>query len=107
MLQIPREKKSVKLSPLPSRFEGRLLFSVLFVGAPSVFLSLLLLWKSSYSFDHKMEGTLVVVLLWLSLSVMTRDNVVNSLRVLSNVVSAMKDDDFSFRATKAISGDAL
>ena len=108
MLPIPRAKKSAERgSHLQGRFEGRLLFSVLFAGAPGVALTLLLLWNSNYSLDHKVEGSVLIVLLWLVLSVSTRDNVVNSLRVLSNVVSAMKDEDFSFRATKAISGDAL
>src|SRR5215831_13777650 len=102
MLPIPRAKKRAERgSQLLGRFEGRLLFSVLFTGAPGVILSLLLLWRSSYSLDHKVEGSVLVVLLWLALSVSTRDNVVNSLRVLFNVVSAMKDEDFSFRATKA------
>ncbi len=108
MLPIPRVKKNAERgSHSPARFEGRLLFSVVLTGLPGVALSLFLLWRNSYSLDHKIEGSVLVVLLWLVLSVSTRDNVVNSLRVLSNVVSAMKDEDFSFRATKAISGDAL
>ena len=108
MLPIPRARKNAERgSKLPGRFERRLLFSVLMTGAPAVILSLFLLWRNNYSLDHKVEGSALVVLLWLVLSVSTRDGVVNSLRVLSNVVSAMKDEDFSFRATEAISGDAL
>ena len=108
MPQTPRAKKSAERSShLTFRFEGRLLLSVLSTGAPGVILSLLLLWRSSYALDHKIEGSVLVVLLWFVLSLFTRDSVVNSLHVLSNVVSAMKDEDFSFRATKAVSGDAL
>lgn len=108
MLRILRAKRSTEPGGRwPARFEKRLLFAILSAGAPGVILSLLLLWRSSYSLDHKVEGSALVVLLWLALSVSTRDSVVNSLRVLSNVVSAMKDEDFSFRATQAISGDAL
>src|SRR5205085_6530267 len=44
---------------------------------------------------------------WLSLSFSARDAVVRSLHVLSNVVSAMKEDNFSFRATEGMPGDAL
>jgi nitrogen fixation/metabolism regulation signal transduction histidine kinase len=105
MLPILRGKKSAERAKLsPGRFEGRLLFSVIVTGAPGVILSL---WRSSYALDHKIEGSTLVLLLWLGLSISTRDSVVNSLRVLSNVVSAIKDEDFSFRATKAISGDAF
>src|SRR5437764_4441106 len=91
----------------PTRFEGRLLVSVLSSGIPGIALSLVLLWFGSYSLDHKLEFTLLATLLWLAISISTRDAVVNSLRGLSNVVAAMKDEDFSFRATEAISGDAL
>src|SRR5262249_19044378 len=41
------------------------------------------------------------------LSFAARNHVVNSLRTLSNVISAVKDEDFSFRATQAVAGDAL
>jgi two-component system nitrogen regulation sensor histidine kinase NtrY len=106
---LPRgaKKSADRGSHLPVRFEGRLLFSVLFAGAPGIILGLLLLWGSRYSLDHKIEGTTLLISLWLVLGISTRDHVVNSLRVLSNVVSAMKDEDFSVRATKAVSGDAL
>jgi two-component system, NtrC family, nitrogen regulation sensor histidine kinase NtrY len=108
MLPIPRAKKrSNPGDRLPARFERRLFFSVLFVGVPGVVLSLLLLWKSGYSLDHKLEATALMALLWLGLAVSARDHVVNSLRSLSNVISALKDEDFSFRATQAVSGDAL
>jgi nitrogen fixation/metabolism regulation signal transduction histidine kinase len=108
MLPIPRAKKSAdNSSHLPSRFEGRLLFRVLLSGIPGVVLSLLLLWTSHFSLDHKLEASALVALLWLLLSAATRNHVVNSLRVLANVVSAMKDENFSFRAARAVSGDAL
>ena len=109
MLPTLRAKKSADYSgrQQPTRFEGRLLASVLSSGVPGIALSLVLLWYGSYSLDHKLEFTLLAMVLWLVLSVSTRDAVVNSLRGLSNVVAAMKDEDFSFRATEAISGDAL
>src|SRR5437867_1605720 len=99
MLPRRAKKNPDRGSHLLVRFEGRLLSSILFAGAPGVILGLLLLWWSSYSLDHKIEGSVLLAFLWLVLSISTRDNVVNSLRVLSNVVSAMKDEDFSFRAT--------
>jgi hypothetical protein len=77
-------------------FELRLLFSILVAGAAGVALSLLLLWRSSYSLDHKTEVSALILLLWLGLSFSARDRVVNSLRVLYNVISAVKDEDFRF-----------
>src|SRR5580658_8057553 len=108
MLPIRRAKKSGEHgTDLPAGFEGRLLFSVILSGAPGVLLSLFLLWTSRFSLDHKIEGSLLLGLLWVGLSLSTRDGVVNSLRVLYNVISAVKDEDFSFRAKNAVRGDAL
>jgi two-component system, NtrC family, nitrogen regulation sensor histidine kinase NtrY len=108
MFQNPRGKKSVKRrSRSPVRFERRLLLSVLSAGLPAVLLGLVLLWKNPYSLDHQIEGTLAVLGLWLGLSVSARNRVVHSIRVLSAVVGALKEEDFSFRATLAAEGDAL
>jgi len=89
------------------RFEIRLLFSVLGAGLPGTILGLLLLWNHPYSLDHKMEITIFVLLLWLSLSFSARDAVIQSVRVLSNVVQSLKEENFSFRASESVPGDAL
>jgi nitrogen fixation/metabolism regulation signal transduction histidine kinase len=109
MLPMPHAKRNADRdsSNVQGRFERRLLFSVLRAGAPGVLLSLLLLWNTSFSLDHKIEGSALVLILWLGLSFATQGNVVNSLRVLSNVLSAVKDEDFSFLAREAMPGDAL
>ncbi|HEV8492690.1 MAG TPA: ATP-binding protein [Candidatus Angelobacter sp.] len=70
-------------------------------------MSFVLLWTNSYSLDHKIEGTVFSILFWFALGFAARNRVVNSVRVLSNVVASLKEDDFSFRATRADSGDAL
>lgn len=89
------------------RFELRLFLLVLLTGLPGVALCYLLLWRNPYSLDHKIEGTVTVLVLWLGLSVSARDLVIRSIQALSNVVAALKEDDFSFRATEAVTGDAL
>ncbi|MGZ4840106.1 MAG: sensor histidine kinase [Candidatus Angelobacter sp.] len=89
------------------RFEIRLLRAVLAAGLPGTILSLYLLWSNSYALDHKIEGTVLLSLLWIGLSYSARDSVVQSVRVLSNVISSLKEDNFSFRATRGVPGDAL
>jgi two-component system nitrogen regulation sensor histidine kinase NtrY len=89
------------------RFEHRLYLLVLAAGLPGVALSYLLLWRSAYSLDHQIEGSVVVAALWLGLSVSARDFVIRSIQALSSVVAALKEDDFSFRATQADAGDAF
>jgi two-component system, NtrC family, nitrogen regulation sensor histidine kinase NtrY len=108
MLPILRAKKSVEgRQQLPLRFEGHLLFIVCLAGVPGVILSLVLLWRSGYSLDHKIELSFLVLSVWMGVGLSARDYVVNSLHVLSNVISAVRDEDFSFRATQAQPGDAL
>jgi len=102
-------KKSDKLWKKRRRipFERRLFFNMLYSGLPGIFLSAILLWTHPYSLDHKVEGTVLVLCLWLGISYAIRNNVIHSLRVLSNVIAALQEEDFSFRATQAVQGDAL
>ncbi len=88
-------------------FERRLLVTVLLTGAFGASLSLFLLWTNSYSFNHKVEATVVLFVLWLGPTFLVYEKTVNSLRTLSNVVSALEEEDFSFRASQTIAGDAL
>ena len=105
---LPRfAKTSAKVRNSDKSFERRLLASVLITGLPGVILSLFLLWNNSYSWDHKLEGTSLVLFLWIALSVSACQAVIHSLRVLSNLVAALKEEDFSFRAAQAVPGDAL
>lgn len=89
------------------RFERRLFVTVLLTGCFGTVLSLLLLWTSSYSLHHKIEVTVVLFVLWLLPTFLVYERTINSLRVLSNVISALGEEDFSFRATQAVPGDAL
>src|ERR1700752_4562781 len=99
------KKGSTRRSRLP--FERWLLFSVLATGLPAVLLSFVLLWTHPYSLDHKIEGTTLVLLLWTGLSLATRNSVVRSIQVLSNVIGSIKEDDFSLRAPQPVPGEAL
>lgn len=107
MLPILHAKKNAEHRSPPLRFERQLLRSIFLAGVPGVFLSLLLMWRGGYALDHKIEISALILLLWLGLSFSARNHVVDSLRVLSNIISAVRDEDFSFRAAQAIAGDAL
>ncbi|HSM87896.1 MAG TPA: ATP-binding protein [Candidatus Limnocylindrales bacterium] len=83
------------------------MLSILFTGFPATVACLVLLWSHSYSLDHKLEGTVLLVCVWVGLAVSARDKVVYSLRVVSNLITALKEEDFSFHAITAVQGDAL
>ena len=101
-------KRSNPKSRRPAgKFEVRLLFSVLAAGVPGMVLALFLLWIHSYSLGHKIEATILLLLFWAGLSFSVRDKVVQSVRVLSNVISSLKEQNFSFRAMQGRPDDAL
>jgi PAS domain S-box-containing protein len=106
LLTRPEKKNDSLAGKRLLNFERRLLSSVLFTGLPALVSCLFLLWTNPYSLDHKLEGTIFLLLLWFGLSVSARDKVVHSVQVLSNVIEAVKQQDFSFRAKDASLGDA-
>ncbi|HZI56349.1 MAG TPA: ATP-binding protein [Verrucomicrobiae bacterium] len=104
---LPGKKNSNRDRWFSLPFERRLLVTVLLTGAFGAALSLFLLWTNSYSLAHKIEATVVLFVLWLGPAFLVYERTVNSLRTLSNVVSALEEEDFSFRATRPVAGDAL
>lgn len=101
-------KKNTNRAPwfsLP--FERRLFITILLTGCFGTIFSIFLLWTSSYSLNHKIEATVLLFIFWLGSTFLVYERTVNSLRVLSNVISALEEEDFSFRATQAVQGDAL
>jgi two-component system nitrogen regulation sensor histidine kinase NtrY len=104
---LPGKKNSNRNRWFSLPFERRLLVTVLLTGAFGAALSLFLLWTNSYSLAHKIEATVVLFVLWLGPAFLVYERTVNSLRTLSNVVSALEEEDFSFRATRPVAGDAL
>jgi two-component system, NtrC family, nitrogen regulation sensor histidine kinase NtrY len=98
MKQVPHER---------IRFEQRLFFSAMAAGLPGIILGLLLLWTNPYSFDHKIEGSVGVLVLWIALSISVRDGLVHSIQTLSDLVVSAKAENFSLRAKHAVAGDAF
>lgn len=101
-------RKSGKFRIKPAApFGHRLFFSILAAALPIFILSMILLWTHGFSLDHKLELTFLVFALWTGLSFSAYEKIVHSLRVLSNVIAALRDEDFSFRALQATEGDPL
>jgi two-component system nitrogen regulation sensor histidine kinase NtrY len=88
-------------------FERRLFFSILWAGIPGIALGFVLLWSSTYSTSHKLEATIFVLLLWWSACLSARDLVICSLRRISTIITALKEENVSTRAYQAVPGDAL
>jgi nitrogen fixation/metabolism regulation signal transduction histidine kinase len=88
-------------------FEQRITLLALLAGFPAVALCGLLLWLGGYSARIQWTVNLVVVVVWLSVVSSLKQRVVRPLQTLSNILAALHEGDYSIRARRATSGDAL
>jgi len=91
----------------PLSHENRILLLALASGAAGVALALILLWTGDHDLSTRWTLSLLTVILWLSFSFALRSAVVHPLQTLSNMQSALREGDFSFRVRGATAGDAL
>jgi len=88
-------------------FERRLRLWILLFFAPALLFASLFLYQL-----HASRGTVISVLVllgfaWLTAATVFFEQLLRPLQTLSNVVAALREDDFSFRARGARRGDAL
>jgi PAS domain S-box-containing protein len=89
------------------RFEIRMLYFALFAGFPAVLVTVLLLWFGDYSNPTRWTLTSLVVVFWLGAAISLRSHLVYPLQTLSNLLSALREEDYSLRARGARPDDAL
>ena len=88
-------------------YERRVQLLALAAGLPGSFIALLLLWTGNHSSSTAWTLTTVIVVLWLGFALSTRNRVVFSLQTLSNLLAALREEDFSIRARDARRDDAM
>ncbi|MGH9881960.1 MAG: sensor histidine kinase, partial [Pyrinomonadaceae bacterium] len=88
-------------------FEQRITFLALFAGLPAVALCVLLLWLGGYSARLQWTIDLILIVVWLSVVFNLKQRVIRPLQTLSNILAALHEGDYSIRARRAASGDAL
>jgi two-component system nitrogen regulation sensor histidine kinase NtrY len=88
-------------------FERRIRFLCLFVAAPGFVLAAILLWQAKFS--PGVVWTLLGGVAFLSLiaAAILMEQIIRPLQTLANVVSALRESDYSFRARGARQLDAL
>ena len=106
----PGEGESSKPKPRkppPAPFEQRITrFSALLV-APGLVVSVILLWLQPWTFESKALMLGGELLLCLLIGSSLRDYIIRPLQTLANVVGALREEDYSFRARLAVPEDAL
>jgi two-component system nitrogen regulation sensor histidine kinase NtrY len=88
--------------------EQRMLLLALASGLPAVVTAMVILWWLG-NYTPKVQWTLTIVILaaWWACAAAVRDRVASPLRTLANLLEAMREGDYSIRATAAKGEDAL
>lgn len=85
---------------MPS-FEYRVVFIALLAGLPSTAVALWLLWTGDFSIQLRVTLSSLLLAVWSGLSLALRDRVARPLQTLSNLISALREGDFSIRGREA------
>ena len=89
------------------RHENRVLLIALLAGTAGTFTSLILLWVGDYT--PRVQWTLLLLIMgsWLGFALALRSSVVRPLQTISNMLAALREEDFSLRVRGARYDDAL
>lgn len=88
-------------------YERHIQALALAAGMPGSIVALILLWTGNYSSSTAWTLTTLILAMWLGFAASLRHRVVFSLQTLSNLLAAMREEDFSLRGRGARSDDAM
>ena len=88
-------------------YERRIQLLALAAGFPGSFIAMILLWHGNYSSGAVWTLAFLILSLWLGFALSLQHRVVFSLQTLSNLLAALREEDFSLRARGASSDDAM
>jgi two-component system, NtrC family, nitrogen regulation sensor histidine kinase NtrY len=100
-------KRNVRKPPRRARFERRVIRYCILLAVPGFLASILLLWLLSWTLESKLLLLGAEVLACLLLGAALHEHITRPLQTLANVVGALREEDYSFRARLAIPEDAL
>src|SRR5262245_44463955 len=85
-------QRRIKLS-----FDTRILLMTLLISLPGAIVAEIFLWAGNHSTELKWTVTLFIVLAWMIGSSMLHGQVVRPIQTLSNMVAAIREEDYPFR----------
>jgi nitrogen fixation/metabolism regulation signal transduction histidine kinase len=88
-------------------YERRVNFYSFLAALPGIIVSGVLIWLQSWSTESKLELSFLEAIVWWLLALALHEQVIRPLQTLANVVAALREEDYSFRARGAASDDAL
>jgi PAS domain S-box-containing protein len=87
--------------------ESRVPLIVLVGGLPGVIISLIWLWTGEHGIEVRWTFTVVVMGAWLAAAAVARERVIRPIQTLSNLLSGLREGDYSVRGAGANEDDAL
>jgi nitrogen fixation/metabolism regulation signal transduction histidine kinase len=88
-------------------FDQKILLYALLAGAPAVVVSLCFIWLGDWSPKVQWTLSLLVIGFWLGFSVSLQARTVRTLQTMANLLSALREGDFSIRARGASHDEPL
>jgi two-component system, NtrC family, nitrogen regulation sensor histidine kinase NtrY len=88
-------------------FDHRILLATFLISLPGVVAAEIMLWLGDHSLELKWTITLALALAWMIGSSMLHGQIIRPLQTLSNMVAAIREEDFSFRLRGAGREDSL
>lgn len=91
----------------PMTYERRIQLLALAVGLPGSLVALILVWIGNFTSGSAWTLTFFIVVFWLGLALSLQQRVIFSLQTLSNLLAALREEDFSMRGRGARADDAM
>jgi nitrogen fixation/metabolism regulation signal transduction histidine kinase len=89
------------------KFDTRITLTTLLISVPGVLVAELMVWLSGHSTEFKWTVTLFLALSWMFGTSFLHGEVIRPLQTLSNMVAAIREEDFSFRLRGGHRDDSL
>src|SRR5580700_1350247 len=97
-----RPRKRVRLL-----YEHRISLYCFLVALPGLLVSIVLVWMQPWSVESRLALIALELFAWWLLALALQEQTTRPLQTLSNVIGALREEDYSFRARNAVSEDAL
>src|SRR5580698_8731694 len=105
------DRKPGARKPQPKRvrllYERRVNVFSFLVALPGMIGSGILIWLQPWALDSKITVAVLILFTWWLLAMALQDQAIRPLQTLANVVGALREEDYSFRARGAATDDAL